>query len=235
MKRVLLSSSLLLSMLFCSAQSGEHPFPKTISVTGAAEMELVPDQIYLGVELKEYQKKGSEKVTIETIRTNFLAACRKTGIPDSCISVDSYDGNNRNYWKRKQTTLFNEVTYQLKFSAAEAIDRFVDLLGDEGVENIFLIRTNHSRMPEYRKQLKIAAIKAAREKADYLAEAIGENAAQAITITEPSENDWNIFSSWRSGNAYSNAQVAYDQSNEAGQDFKKIKLRYEVTVVFALK
>jgi len=34
-----------------------NPFPKTITVSGSAEMEIVPDQIFVNVELKEYQKK----------------------------------------------------------------------------------------------------------------------------------------------------------------------------------
>ena len=48
-----------------------NPYPKTISVSGSAEMEIVPDEIYVNVVLSEYQKKGESKKDIETIKTQF--------------------------------------------------------------------------------------------------------------------------------------------------------------------
>ena len=49
----------------------------------------------------------------------------------------------------------------------------------------------HSKEKEFKKQLKIQAVKAAKEKAIYLAGAIGENIGEAITINEP--NEMNIY------------------------------------------
>ena len=44
-----------------SNQPGCYPFPKTISVTGSAAMEVIPDEIYVQVDLREYKKKGEDK------------------------------------------------------------------------------------------------------------------------------------------------------------------------------
>ena len=51
----------LLSMLSLTAfaQDTRNPYPKTINVNGTAEMEVTPDEIYVQVELREYDKKGS--------------------------------------------------------------------------------------------------------------------------------------------------------------------------------
>ena len=38
-----------------------NPFPKTISVSGSSEMEITPDQIYVHITLREYQKKGEKE------------------------------------------------------------------------------------------------------------------------------------------------------------------------------
>ena len=34
-----------------------NPYPKTINVTGSAEMDIVPDEIYVQVDLREYKKR----------------------------------------------------------------------------------------------------------------------------------------------------------------------------------
>jgi uncharacterized protein len=75
-----------------------NPFPKTISVSGSVEMEIVPDEIYVNVPLSEYQKKGDPKKDIESIKSNFLESCKTVGIPDSVISIISYSDNNNYYF-----------------------------------------------------------------------------------------------------------------------------------------
>ncbi len=67
------------------------------------------------------------------------------------------------------------------------MDELVEKLDDEATQNFRIERTSHSKILEYRKQLKIQAIKAAKEKADYLAAAIDEQVGAAVTITEPND------------------------------------------------
>ena len=87
-----------------------NPFPKTIAVSGSAEMEIVPDEIYVNVELKEYQKRGENKKDIETIKAQFLEACKAAGVPDSLISIVSYAGNNPYFWKKeKRIPIFSQA------------------------------------------------------------------------------------------------------------------------------
>jgi len=57
------------------------PFPKTITVTGSSEMEIIPDEIYVVVDLREYEKKGQGKTDIETIKSFFLQNCKDIGLP----------------------------------------------------------------------------------------------------------------------------------------------------------
>jgi len=97
-------------------------------------------------------------------------------------------------------------------------------------------------MTEYRKQLKIKAVQAAKDKGIYLTEAVGERLGEAITITEPDEsNNFYLENALVSNNAYSQTNLSfrdrgrYEEVAEKEIDFKKIKLRYEVSVVFALK
>ena len=98
-------------------------------------------------------------------------------------------------------------------------------------------------MTEFGKQLKIKAVQAAKEKGIYLTESVGERLGEAITIYEPDETDNTLYfaNGLVSNNAYSQANLSFrDRSTseietEQEIDFKKLKLRFEVSVVFALK
>jgi uncharacterized protein len=104
MKKIFLAAALLCTFQFLQAQNNQpgcYPFPKTISVTGSSEMEIIPDEIYVQVDLREYKKSG-DKVELEQIKTDFLRNCKTIGLPDSVISIASYEGYNGNWWKKRK-------------------------------------------------------------------------------------------------------------------------------------
>ena len=123
------------------------------------------------------------------------------------------------------------------------MDKLVEKLDDEATQNFIIANTSHSKMTEFRRQLKIKAMQAAKDKGIYLTEAVGEKLGEAITVIEPDESTNNL--TFAKGLAYYNSfsqanQSFRDKNNKEGEteqeiDFKKIKLRYEVSVVFALK
>jgi uncharacterized protein len=226
-----------------TTQPGCYPFPKTINVTGSAQMEVIPDEIYVQVDLREYKKRGEEKISLDKIKEDFLANCKNIGIVDSNIAVASFDGYNlASMWRRrkKDPDLFASITYQIKFSNTKLIDQLVDKLDDEATGNFGIVRTSHSKITEYRKQLKIQAVKAAKDKANYLANAVLEEVGNAITITEPEE----YAVSDVANRAYNTNAKLYGASlskadgygiADGGVDFRKITLRYEVKILYALK
>jgi len=115
------------------------------------------------------------------------------------------------------------------------MDELVQKLDDEATQNFFISRVSHSKLQTFKRELKIQAVKAARDKAIYLAEAINEKAGEAITINEPNE-----ISSYPQP-VYANRMMKAEAGYTAGDaqapniDFKKIKLQFEVNATFALK
>ena len=128
-----------------------NPFPKTITVSGSAEMEIIPDEIYFNIELKEYQKKGENKKDIETIKKFFLEASKSVGIADSAISIVSFTGDNLYYRKKrkKDPNLFTGIVYQVKFKSSELMDKLVEKLDDEATQIFLIVSTSHSKIKEY--------------------------------------------------------------------------------------
>lgn len=224
-----------------------NPFPKTITVSGSAEMEIIPDEIYVNITLREYQKRGEAKKEIETIKTAFLENCKAVGIPDSAVSIFSFSGYNNYYSfkkRKKDPDMQSSITYQVKFKDSKTMDDLVEKLDDEATQNFIIASTSHSKMTEYRKQLKINAVQAAKNKGIYLTESIGEKLGEAIKIKEPDENfagvnPYEAASQIRIRGANSLSSnlrfSAGDTFSSTEIDFKKMKLRFEVEVVFALK
>lgn len=235
MKKIITTAILafFISGLFAQAP---NPYPKTINVSGSADMEITPDEIYVVVTLKEYEKKGTGKIGIEKIKIDFLNSCRNAGLHDSLITIASYEGNPLKK-KRSKEELYATISYQIKFNNSKKIDELVNKLDDEATQSFDVVRVNHSKIQEYRKQVRIMAIKAAKEKAAYLTEAVGESLGTAVTITEYNRGDVQPYISQASyGNVLAKAEDGANWSPaESSIDFKKIKVLMEVNVVFAIK
>ncbi|MEI6948821.1 SIMPL domain-containing protein [Paraflavisolibacter sp. H34] len=244
MKKVFFSLVMVLFLFQGFAQTAQivpNPFPRTLTVNGSAEMELVPDEIYVQVDLREYEKKGQGKIGLDKIKSDFLKATRSLGLPDSAITIASYDAFNGNPWlrkKNKKNEMYASINYLVKLSNSTQMDNLVEKLDDEATQNFFIERTGHSKLDQFRKQLKIQALKAAKDKAGYLAAAIDEALGPVVTINEPVEY-YVPFYNARSSNVLMRAKteavaISADPSAPA-VDFRKIKLKFDVTVVYALK
>lgn len=245
-KLILLTATVIFINAAWSQQpvAAVNPFPKTITVSGSAEMEIVPDEIYVNISLREYQKKGESKKELEFIKSQFLESCKAANIADSAVSIASFTGYNNyvNFRKRKKDpNLMASITYQVKFRDSKTMDALVEKLDDEATQSFIIVNTSHSKMTEFRKQLKTQAIIAAKNKGLYLTEAINEKLGAAITIKEPDErSQWPLASNNFVSNAVSQyrsqAILSYDDKDISQEiDFKKIKLRFEVSVIFALQ
>lgn len=233
MKQILLVVFLMTTIYFANGQNTTLPV-RSISVNGLAEMEVVPDEIYVQVNLSEY-KKGNIKIDIEIIRKQFLAAMAKLGYTEKDIAVEGYTGWDGIVYtdkKKKPTDLLAGIQYLVKVASPQKMDELVKNLDDAATTNFFIAKTSHSKLTEFKKQLKIAAIKAAKEKAQYLSEAIDEKVGKAITINEPAE--MRIFPNQYANTLSKVSMEADEESEPITTDFTKIKLQFTVDVVFQL-
>src|SRR3954464_12463071 len=102
MKKVLIVFAVCMFAMRAMAQEAK-PVQRTISVNGSSEIEVIPDEIYVQVDLREYNKKNGDKIDINTIKNNFLAACKSIGLTEKDVTVQSYQGYDNNYgWMKKK-------------------------------------------------------------------------------------------------------------------------------------
>lgn len=213
---------------------------KKIEVTGSAEIEVVPDEIYIGITLQEYYNKQKEKITIDEISKSFLAVCEKAAITKDRIEVQNMSGfDNTTWWnkkrKKEQPDLLQSTTYIIKFSTPADVDKLVNMVDDNATQNVYVSKTNSSKQAAYRKQLKVEALQNAKAKAQYLLEGIGEKAGPVLYVKEIELNDFSVYKGGYERLAMSNSVPAQDVSANEGLNFRKIKYRFEVEAHFAIQ
>ncbi|MFD0964172.1 SIMPL domain-containing protein [Pseudofulvibacter geojedonensis] len=228
----------LLFTLFSILVFAQDKTEKHINVTGSATIEIVPDEINLEIEVKEYWKEEFEnkkvkkfktKVSINEIENRIIAILSKNNINKEDVVISKIGNYGRNF--RKEFLIGKQ--YLIKLNSFNKIAPIVNSLEFKDVKSINIASYDHSRIIEYRKQVKIDAIKAAKDKATYLVEAIGEKLGKVITISEVN-NDY-YSSNFIRTNAYSNNISTTQPSDSSDFNSKKIKLRYEINVKFAIQ
>ena len=217
---------------FTFAQSGTKNFidQPYIEVSGQAEMEITPDEIYLRIVLNENDKKG--RISIEKQENQMLVKLRNCDIDiDKQLSVEDFDG----FYKRKFLGT-NELTkvkrYQLLVYDGETLAKVYQELDKIDISNISIIRVDHSKMDELKRETKLNALKIAKKKANDYAEAIEQNIGKALFIQENSNQYQSsnvVFASNSSVKRYDNMESINDI------DVKKIVISERVLAKFTLE
>ncbi|MBC7451807.1 MAG: SIMPL domain-containing protein [Cytophagales bacterium] len=235
MKTILIS---LLSLFVVGASMAQTPavplIQKSITVTGTAEMEVVPDEIYFRVVLKEYLK-DKNKVPLDKLEKELTQAVTSSGVAKENFTIEQVYGERWKQKKSKDSELYSAKSYIIKISEPGKIDEILDKISPESIESVEIRNYSHSKIEEYKKQLKIEAIKAAKVKATYLLTAIDEQLGSALEISEY-DNPYSPQPYYRN-QMVAQSNVSYDGAGDGGSaiGFQKIKLQFQVTAKFAIK
>ena len=226
----------LILMLFTitqtSAQNGSKNFidQPYIEVSGHAQKEVTPDEIYVRIILNENDKKG--RISIEKQENQLLAKLRKINIDiDKQLTVEDFDG----YYKRKFLAN-NELTkikrYQLLVYDGETLGKVYQELDAIDISNISIIRVDHSEMESLKRATKLKALKLAKQKAQDYALAIDQEIGNALHIKENSNNY--TINSMGYANASARKYESMDMEAINDIDFKKIIISETVHAKFIL-
>ena len=215
----------------------EKPLVKKIEVNGSAEQEVLPDEIYVNITLREYfkDKDNKNKVDVMALEKQLQKAVEEAGISKENFTIGAMNGY-REWWGRKKPTTFLESkSYILKVPNLYKIDGIIARVDDKGVASTNIERYEYSKIEQLRKDIKIKALQAAKAKAQYLLEGIGEQLGEAFEITEI-DNGYQNPQPMYANMMMKSAGVAADSvMPESTIDVQKIKVRYEIKAVFKIK
>ncbi len=222
---------------FTFAQPTESkPIPRTIEVTGSAEVEVEPDEVYLSVNLREYMKDKTTKVYLVDIEKSFKKVLADLKIDMKDVSVEGANAYyNYDWWRNesRKTDFLAAKTFIIKLANMEKYNELMLKLDNKGIENAWLQRTDYSKIEELRLQVKINALKAAKTKAKLMVESIGGQLGDVVFIREINDNNRYQPVMYK---AMSN--MAMDAESSGGGEpvqMQKIKIRYEVEAHFLIK
>ncbi len=209
---------------------------RTINVTGSAEKEVVPNIIEFTINIKEYWKEEFEpgkkyedyktKVPMTQIEPGILAQLKKLGVQDNQIKVSSIGNSYRPSGKE----LLVSKTLVLTLTDFATVDQITKTIDPKGVSNLYISELKHSAIESIKKEVKIAALKAAKEKAEYLLESLDEKCGKVLMISE-AEYGYNPPVPCA---MEKRANIQSDQSGSA-TELRKITIKYEINATFAIE
>ena len=210
-----------------------------IEVTGMAEKEIIPNEIYIAITIRE-RHEGKEKISIEKQEADLKEALKSIDVSlDNLFLSDANANYVRVKWTKKD--VITKAEYILKVESALKVAKVFKKLDELKIVDAYISKVSHSKIIEFKKEVRIMAIKAAKEKADYLLEAIGEQRGNALKVYEVNSNyrQNNITANMiSSGNENPNAYfggMEMKSSDKAIVQFKKIKLQASIYVKFEIK
>lgn len=233
MKSILFALAIVVS-LSLNAQTYEKNFIDLnyIEVVGTAELEIVPNLIYIGVTISE--KDNKNKTPLQEQEKQLTTKLNEIGIDiiKDLLVKDMSSGFKTSVFAKTDVLLSKE--YQIIVRDPKNVNKIFIELEKVGISNIEIERLDHTEIINYRKQVKINAIKAAKDKAFSLAEAIDQSIGKAVFIQEKEIN----VRPYGNANAIGAVHRGYagdEYLNLEVVEFEKIKLEYSVLCRFELK
>lgn len=225
---------LALTLAFSTLQAQTNAYSKPIiEVTGSAELEIIPDEIYVSVTLREFME-DRKKQTIDGIEKEFRNVLNKLSIDPKQLSLENVYGNyDYDYKTNKRGEFLNAKVYIIKFNTLEKYNQLVMSLDKKGIENVTIQRTGHSKMEEYRRQVKVDALKAAKDKAEQMLQSINKKVGDIMLVRER-DNNMGYYQPMLY-RAKSNVAMEADQAGQEPIEMQKIKIRYEVEAHFVIQ
>lgn len=229
MKRFILAAAVALLALPAAAQVQEA-FPSYIQVNGRAEREIAPDEFYLQIVINERDSKG--KVSVESQQRDMIAALKRLGVN---VEKQLKVANLSSEFFKKNTSVAT-AKYQLQLGSSAEVGKVWQALDGLGISNVSILKVSHSQLERYKSEVRVEAMRNAKQNAATLAEAIGQTIGKCFYVYD-SNNDvmpvfYNNMAVMRSAKAFDAAEAA---AEEEPLDYKTIKLQYSVQAKFVLE
>lgn len=212
-------------LIFGSLINAQEIKKNSIEVTGVAEMEVEPDEIIFNVGIKgdnKNQLADNEKLLFETLKSN---AVKNEDIKFKSMYQNIYS----------KTKIFTK-SFQFKVSKKTDMSNLFEGLNQKWVNNINIAEIKNTKIADFRKTVKINALRAAKEKADYLLESIGKKVGTPLEITEIEDytSDMIVPMAYRSKVANVQLEAADSNVDYSFDNIENIKLKYSIKTKYEI-
>lgn len=208
---------------------------RTIEVNGSAEIEIEPNEIKYSITIEEYWEEEFEKrkefkdfktkVPLIEIEDALIKSLRKAGIQKEEITVK----NIGNYYRYRGKEFLYSKQFIIHVTDFEKINKLAEIVNAKGIKTMNISELSHTNMEIFKKQVKIDALKNAKEKAQYLVESIGNELGEVVNITEMSDG---LVRPYRNEIMMARSTVAEPETIDKAET---ITLSYQLRAKFNIK
>ena len=248
-KLIAIVSTALVAVLLLTAWTEAQPAsqgPRLITVSGEAEVRVVPDEVILTLGVETWDKNlDVAKSRNDEIVKKVLALAADYDIPPEHVQTDYIGIEPRykdGYYEERDFIGF--FVHKTIVITLRDLSKFEDLLSGAlkaGVNYVQGIEFRTTELRKYRDEARALAIQAAKEKATALAGELGQKVGDPQTIQEDQSGWWSGYSAWwgsRWGGAMSQ-NVIQEMGGTAGTEGSsvapgQIDVNARVTVSFEL-
>ncbi len=236
MNKILAAAAITLAAM-ATGLAQAQPDRRVIEVSGSAERLVTPDEFTFKITIAERIEK-KEKLTIEHQEAQLRAELTKIGV-DPAKDLSVFDVSS-NYIPRKRVRdTLGTKDYRLKVRDVNKIAPLVGLVDTLNIAKLDLLDTEHSEITRLRRETKIDAVKAAKEKADYLLGAIGQRAGRPVLIQEVAEDllprSFGTGLANYQSNSSNNIRTVDSADTDDALSFTQIRLRYVIVAKFEIE
>ncbi|MBN2378878.1 SIMPL domain-containing protein [candidate division WOR-3 bacterium] len=236
MKKALIA--VLAVLVFVSLAGAQTDTRSTLYVTGTAEVTVTPDICYLSLAVETFHKEIGQAYTQNNDLTNKVKkAIKEKGVENKDMQTTGfyispiYDYDDYDRQKLIEYSVSHYLTVKIR-----DLDKVPDILdaavkaGATSVDNVSFTVENPK---EYTQEARQEAIKAARKKAEILAQLNGVTLGKPISISEAEPGGYSYYS-----NYYPQASMAYGDfyRNGGGAPLEQgeIKLTHTVYITYEI-
>lgn len=196
-----------------------------IEVTGVAEMEVEPDEIIFSIGIKADNKNDladNEKKLFDILKN---AGVKNEDIKFKAMYQNIYS----------KTARFSK-NYQFKAGTKSSLSKIFEDLNQKWVSSLNIAEVKNTKIADFRKAVKINALKAAKEKADYLLESMGKKTGNALEILEIEDYTSDMIMPVAYKGRASNIQLEMADSpiDFSFDNIENIKLKYSIKTKYEI-
>lgn len=212
-------------LVFGSMINAQETKKNFIEVTGIAEMEVEPDEILFNIGIKgdnKNQLADNEKQLFEILKNN--------GVKNEDIKFKSMYQNIYS-----KTKIFTK-NLQFKVTKKTDVGNLFENLNQKWITSINIDEIRNTKIADYRKTVKINALKAAKEKADYLLESMAKKTGNPLEIVEIEDytSDTVLPMNFRAKTANIQLEAADANVDYSFENIDNIKLKYSIKTKYEI-
>lgn len=185
MKRLILLAAVAFSPSRGSADAGG--VPQLHSGQRTCRKEIAPDEFYLQIIINERDSKG--KISVESQQRDMIAALKRAGVD---VEKQLKMANLSSEFFKKNTSVAT-AKYQLQLGSSAMVAKVWQALDGLGISNVSILKVSHSKIEQYKAEVRVEAMQNARQSAATLAEAVGQKIGKCFYIYDSNNNVMPVF------------------------------------------